>query len=99
MTQASPVLLSAQDVGEAQGALTGLLTRALDGSDVSTKEWVVMRVVTGRGPWASLSALQAYLESQPQLDRRPPGRLASQPASDHLPGRPGHRDPWCDAGG
>jgi DNA-binding MarR family transcriptional regulator len=68
MTQATPALLSPQDIAEAEGALRELLARALEGSGITGTEFVVMRVVTGRGPWASLTALQDYLGSQPQLD-------------------------------
>lgn len=59
--------LTGQDIGEAQGALSALLSNVLAASDVSANEYVTFRVITVRGPWASLDDLAAYLATQPQL--------------------------------
>jgi DNA-binding MarR family transcriptional regulator len=59
--------LTGQDIGEAQGALSALLSNALAASDVSANEYVTFRVITVRGPWASLDDLASYLATQPQL--------------------------------
>lgn len=61
--------LVVQAVAEAQGALSALLASNLAtlGSSVTSHEYVTMRVVALRGPYASPDALRAYLLSQRQL--------------------------------
>ncbi|HTF10641.1 MAG TPA: MarR family transcriptional regulator [Asanoa sp.] len=59
--------LTGQDIGEAQGALSALLSNVLAASDVSGNEYVTFRVITVRGPWATLDDLAVYLATQPQL--------------------------------
>ena len=59
--------LTGQDIGEAQGAVTGLLDRIVAGSGSTSSEYIVLRVLAGRGPWASAEALRDYLAGQPQL--------------------------------
>jgi len=68
-----PALLSGQDVGEAEGALTGLLNQVLagTGTGITRAQYIVMRVLSARGPIASPAAVHEYLAGQPQvgLDR------------------------------
>jgi DNA-binding MarR family transcriptional regulator len=66
----SPVAtLTGQDVGEAEGALTGLLERILAGSNTGLKrtEYITLRVLATRGPGASLADFREFLLRQPQL--------------------------------
>jgi hypothetical protein len=63
--------LTGQDIAEAQGAVRGLLDRALAGTGATSNDYVVLRVVTGRGPWASARVLSDYLAGQPQLGLDP----------------------------
>jgi DNA-binding MarR family transcriptional regulator len=69
--------LTGQDIGEAQGAVTGLLDRIVAGNGSTSKEYIALRVLAGRGPWASADALRDYLAGQPQLglDQRSAGVL------------------------
>lgn len=60
-------VLNGQDVGEAEGALTALLNKALAETGVSRTEYITLRVLTARGPMGSSAALAQYLASQPQL--------------------------------
>jgi DNA-binding MarR family transcriptional regulator len=60
--------LTGQDIGEAQGAVTGLLDRIVAGNGSTSTEYIALRVLAGRGPWASAEALRDYLAGQPQLD-------------------------------
>src|SRR5262245_16350993 len=68
-----PALLTGQDVGEAEGALTRLLNQVLAGTGTGIKrtQYIVMRVLSARGPIASPAAVHEYLAGQPQvgLDR------------------------------
>jgi DNA-binding MarR family transcriptional regulator len=61
--------LTGQDVGEAEGALTGLLERVLDGtkSGLTRAEYITLRVVAAGEHVESAAALHAYLADQPQL--------------------------------
>jgi hypothetical protein len=69
--------LTGQDIGEAQGAVTGLLNRIVAGNGSTSSEYIALRVLAGRGPWASADALRDYLAGQPQLglDQRSAGVL------------------------
>src|SRR5215831_18272451 len=60
--------LTGQDIAEAQGAVRGLLDRILDGTGSTSNDYVALRVLAARGPWASGDALRDYLAGQPQLD-------------------------------
>jgi hypothetical protein len=60
--------LTGQDIAEAQGAVSGLLDRILAGTGCTSNDYVTLRVVAARGPWASAEALRDYLAGQPQLD-------------------------------
>jgi len=67
-----PAFLTGQDVGEAEGALTGLLNQVLagTGTGITRAQYIVMRVLSARGPIAS-PAVHEYLAGQLQvgLDR------------------------------
>ena len=65
MTQ--PAVLTGQDIGEAQGAVQGLLEQALAGTGTASRQYVVLRVLAGRGPFQSPASLHDYLASQRQL--------------------------------
>jgi hypothetical protein len=69
MSQA-PVL-TGQDIAEAEGAVTRLLERALVPTGTSRHEYVILRVLAGRGPFASPAELHQYLAGQPQLGLTP----------------------------
>jgi hypothetical protein len=60
--------LTGQDIAEAQGAVRGLLDRILAGTGTTSNDYVALRVLAARGPWASANALRDYLAGQPQLD-------------------------------
>jgi DNA-binding MarR family transcriptional regulator len=61
--------LSGQDVGEAEGALTGLLNQVLAGTrtGITRSQYIALRVLALRGPAQSPAVLRDYLASQPQL--------------------------------
>ena len=65
----APALLTGQDVGQAEGALTALLNRTLAASQtgVTRVEYVTLRLLAGRGPQPQPAAVHALLASQPQL--------------------------------
>lgn len=60
-------VLTGQDIAEAEGAVTRLLERALAPTGTSRPEYVVLRVLAGRGPFGSPGELHDYLAGQPQL--------------------------------
>jgi hypothetical protein len=60
--------LTGQDIAEAQGAVRGLLDRILAGTGSTSNDYVALRVLAARGPWASAETLRDYLAGQPQLD-------------------------------
>lgn len=62
-----PPALTGQDIAEAQGAVTRLLEHSLAGTGTSSQEYVVLRVLAFRGPYASPEDLHAYLAGQPQV--------------------------------
>jgi DNA-binding MarR family transcriptional regulator len=68
-SMAPPATLTGQDVGEAEGALSGLLDRVLERtrSGLRRPEYITLRVLALRGPAASSAAFHDYLASQPQL--------------------------------
>jgi DNA-binding MarR family transcriptional regulator len=59
--------LTGQDIGEAQGALTALLERALAGIGSTSSEYIVLRVLAARGPFAPPAVLRDFLSGQRQL--------------------------------
>jgi len=65
MTQA-PVL-TGQDIAEAQGAVTQVLEHALARTGTSGSEYVVLRVLTVRGPFTAPEQLHEFLAGQRQL--------------------------------
>jgi hypothetical protein len=62
-----PPALTGQDIAEAQGAVTRLLEHSLAKTGTSPQEYVVLRVLAVRGPYASPEELHAYLAGQPQV--------------------------------
>lgn len=60
-------ILTGQDIAEAQGAVTGLLERSLAKTGTSRQEYVVLRVLAGRGPYTSAEELHEYIAGQPQV--------------------------------
>jgi len=60
--------LTGQDIAEAQGAVRGLLDQVLAGTGTSSNDYVALRVLAARGPWASADELCDFLAGQPQLD-------------------------------
>ena len=63
--------LTGQDIAEAEGAVTRLLERALAPTGTGRHQYVVLRVLTGRGPFTSPGELHEYLAGQPQLGLTP----------------------------
>jgi len=70
-TTSQPAVLTGQDIAEAHGAVTALLERSLARVDADRHEYVFLRVLTARGPYASPADLHRYLAGQPQLGLRP----------------------------
>jgi DNA-binding MarR family transcriptional regulator len=73
MSQPSAPALTGQDVGEAEGALRALLEEILAATGTTSNEYIVLRVLSVRGPWASPAALHEFLAGQRQLGLDPPG--------------------------
>jgi DNA-binding MarR family transcriptional regulator len=69
MTQ--PAVLTGQDIAEAQGAVQDLLEQGLDGTGITSREYVVLRVFAARGPFKSPASLHEYLAGQRQLALSP----------------------------
>jgi hypothetical protein len=67
MTQATPTL-TGQDIAEAQGAMRALIDEILAGADVTSIEYVVLRVLGVRGPYENAAALYDFLAGQRQLN-------------------------------
>ena len=65
----TPPILTGQDVGEAEGALTALLIQTLASTDtgMTRTQYIALRVVALRGPFPSPAALHDVLAGQPQL--------------------------------
>ena len=60
-------LLTGQDIGEAEGALTALLERAIAPSGRSRAEYITLRVLAARAPFGSTAELNDFLAGQRQL--------------------------------
>lgn len=60
-------ILTGQDIAEAEGALTRLLEQALAKEGVTRQEYLILRVLVLRGPWALPLELHAFLAGQRQL--------------------------------
>jgi hypothetical protein len=69
MTQ--PPVLTGQDIAEAFGAVQGLQEQALAGTGSTGSEYVVLRVLAGRGPFQSPASLHELLAGQRQLALSP----------------------------
>jgi DNA-binding MarR family transcriptional regulator len=71
-TEAQRPLLTGQDIGEAEGALTGLLEDVLAESEngVTRSEYIALRVLTARGPFTPATIHKFLVEArQLGLDR------------------------------
>jgi DNA-binding MarR family transcriptional regulator len=71
MTQAPT--LTGQDIAEAEGAVTKLLERVLAKVGSTGLEYVTLRVLAVRGPFASPKELHGFLAGQRQLGLSPAG--------------------------
>jgi DNA-binding MarR family transcriptional regulator len=61
-------LLTGQDIAEAEGAVTGLLEQTLAKTGTTTRpQYIALRVLVARGPWASPRELHEFLAGQRQL--------------------------------
>lgn len=61
-------LLTGQDIAEAEGAVTRLLEQTLAKTGPTTRpEYIALRVLVARGPWASPRELHEFLAGQRQL--------------------------------
>ena len=60
-------LLTGQDIGEAEGALTALLERAIAPSGRSRAEYLTLRVIAARPPFGNVAELGDFLAGQPQF--------------------------------
>ena len=60
-------MLTGQDIGEAEGALTALLERSIAPSGRTRAEYLTLRVIAGRGPFAHDAQLIDFLAGQRQL--------------------------------
>jgi len=59
--------MSGQDIAEAEGAVTRLLEEALAKEGITRQEYLALRVLGLRGPWASPRELHTFLAGQRQL--------------------------------
>lgn len=66
-------VLTGQDIAEAQGAVTRLLDRSLAGTGATRHDYVILRVLTARGPFQSPKELHEFLAGQQQLGLTPEG--------------------------
>jgi DNA-binding MarR family transcriptional regulator len=64
-------LLTGQDIGEAEGAMTALLERAIAPTGRSRVEYITLRVLAAQSPHGSDADLIDYLASQRQLGLAP----------------------------
>jgi DNA-binding MarR family transcriptional regulator len=65
MTHTAP--LTGQDIGEAEGAMTALLERAIAPTGRSRAEYITLRVLAAQAPRASDAELIDFLAGQRQL--------------------------------
>jgi DNA-binding MarR family transcriptional regulator len=68
--------LTGQDIGEAEGAVRGLLDRILAGTGITSSQYIALRVLALRDPFESPAALHEYLAGQRQLGLDRPGVAA-----------------------
>lgn len=92
-------LLTGQDIGEAEGAMTALLERALAPSGRSRAEYITLRLLAARTPLGNAADLSDFLAGQRQLgleraevatmlDRlRAEGLITAEPAELTVDGR------------
>lgn len=60
-------LLTGQDIGEAEGALTALLERAIAPTGRSRAEYITLRVLAARTPYGRADELIEFLAGERQL--------------------------------
>jgi hypothetical protein len=72
----APSTLTGQDIGEAAGAVRALLEEILARTATTSNEYIALRVLAVRGPFASPATLHEFLVSQRQLDLDPAGAAA-----------------------
>ena len=60
-------LLTGQDIGEAEGAMTALLERVIAPTGRSRSEYITLRVLAAQSPYGSDAELIDFLASQRQL--------------------------------
>lgn len=60
-------LLTGQDIGEAEGAMTALLEHAIAPTGRSRAEFITLRVLAARSPFTDAAELAGFLAGQPQL--------------------------------
>ena len=63
--------LTGQDIGEAQGAVQALLEEILADTGTTAQEFIVLRVLAGRGPFERPAELHGFLAGQRQLNLDP----------------------------
>jgi hypothetical protein len=66
-TMTDTALLTGQDIGEAEGAMTALLERAIAPSGRSRAEYITLRVLAAQAQYGSDGELIDYLAGQRQL--------------------------------
>jgi hypothetical protein len=64
-------LLTGQDIGEAEGAMTALLERTIAPTGRSRAEYITLRVLAAQSPHGSDAELIDFLASQRQLGLAP----------------------------
>lgn len=61
-------VLTGQDIAEAEGAVTRLLEQTLAKAGPTTRpQYIALRVLAARGPWAAPRELHAFMAGQRQL--------------------------------
>ena len=64
-------LLTRQDIGEAEGAMTALLERAPSPSGRSRAEYITLRLLASREPFGGTAELAGFLSGQRRLGLAP----------------------------
>jgi DNA-binding MarR family transcriptional regulator len=71
MTMTDTALLTGQDIGEAESAMTALLERVIAPTGRSRSEYITLRVLAAQSPYRSDAELIDFLASQRQLGLAP----------------------------
>lgn len=75
--------LTGQDIGEAEGAMTALLERAIAPEGRSRAEYIALRVLAARAPFDTVGELSDHLAGERQLGL---GRADAEALVDRLRG-------------